>query len=228
MQELRTILHKHQNEFNKVVDFNPTKDKLCKLDFTAANTSLSESELADTEKFNKYIVNKLKDSDSKYGIGGYAENRTVYRRIGLFEGVEPRSVHLGIDIWGPAGTKVYAPLGGTVHSYAFNNNYGDYGATVILQHQLDTKVFHTLYGHLSLDDLMHLKEGKYISRGELVGHFGEPKENGEWPPHLHFQLIEDMRIKKGDYPGVSTIADKEKYLANCPDADLVLNMMKYI
>jgi len=92
---------------------------------------------------------------------------------------------------------------------------------------LDGIAFHTLYGHVSLKDLAPLQEGKYISRGELLAHFGEPHENGDWPPHLHFQIIEDMELKKGDYPGVCSKPELEKYLNNCPDPDLVLDMMRY-
>ena len=228
MQELKTILQKHRSEFHKVVHFDPKKDKLCRLDFTKEYANISEDDISNTEKFTAYINSKLENAGAKYGIGGYAENRTLYRRSDLFEGPEPRTLHLGIDIWGPAGTKVYAPLGGVVHSFANNKEFGDYGATIILQHQLETKVFHTLYGHMSVKDLLNLQEGKYIIRGDTVGHLGEPSENGNWPPHLHFQVIEDMRIKKGDYPGVSAMSEKEKYLANCPDADLILQMMQYL
>ena len=115
-----------------------------------------------------------------------------------------------------------------VHSFAFNDGFGDYGATIIIQHQLDTVVFHTLYGHVSLVDLAQLQAGKYISRGEPIAHFGEPSENGWWPPHLHFQVIGDMELKEGDYPGVCTLAERERYIRNCPDPDLVLNMMKFV
>lgn len=226
MEEIAQVLQKHQKEFYHVVDFTAT-DKFFQLDFTGANTGLQQDVVADTEKFSQYINATLQNAGAKYGIGGYNENRTVYRRSPLFDGTEPRTIHLGIDIWGIAGTKVYAALGGTIHSFAFNKNFGDYGATIILQHQLDTKVFYTLYGHLSLKDITALKEGKYISRGELIGHFGEAAENGNWPPHLHFQVIKDMRIHKGDYPGVCSLPEREKYLQNCPDPDLVLQMMQY-
>ena len=134
-----------------------------------------------------------------------------------------RSLHLGVDIWGAAGTPVYAPMGGMVHSFAFNNNFGDYGATIILQHHIDMITFYTLYGHLSLTDLDPLRIGKYLTRGEVVGHFGTPNENGNWPPHLHFQIIDDMGIKQGDYPGVCSLNEAEKYLKNCPDPNLMLN-----
>ena len=115
-----------------------------------------------------------------------------------------------------------------VHSFAYNDNFGDYGATIILLHQLETVAFHTLYGHLSLADISMLSEGAYITRGEVIGHFGEPAENGNWPPHLHFQIINDLQYKEGDYPGVCKLSESETYLANCPDADLILNMMQYL
>ena len=226
--ELENTLIKNRPDFHPVLDFDPATEKLFQFDFTTANTELKAVNISDTDIFSQYINSKLKSTGSKFGIGGYSENRTLYRRSKLFEGEEERSVHLGIDIWGPAGTKVYAPLGGVVHSFAFNDNFGDYGATVILLHQLDSVTFHTLYGHLSLNDIAQLSEGSFIIRGQVIGHFGEPKENGNWPPHLHFQIIKDMRVMKGDYPGVCTLSEKRKYLANCPDADLILNMMKYL
>jgi murein DD-endopeptidase MepM/ murein hydrolase activator NlpD len=230
---LENVLRKNQPHFCIVVNFNATTDKLLALDFTAANKGLSEDLITDTQKFTHYIDKKLAAANAIYGIGGYGEDRVLYQRSSHFtaEGsidTAVRSIHLGIDIWGPAGTKVFVPVGGTVHSFAYNDNFGDYGATIILQHQLETIVFYTLYGHLSLADLSNMQEGKYISRGELLAHFGSPAENGDWPPHLHFQIINDMRVNKGDYPGVCTISEKEKYLHNCPDADLILNMMRYV
>jgi peptidoglycan LD-endopeptidase LytH len=59
----------------------------------------------------------------------------------------------------------------------------------------------------------------------VIGHIGTPEENGDWPPHLHFQVIEDMECKMGDYPGVCSKKERDRYLQNCPDPDLVLNMM---
>ncbi|NTS39600.1 DUF559 domain-containing protein [Flavisolibacter sp. BT320] len=141
------------------------------------------------------------------------------------QGAEPRRLHLGIDIWGKPYTKVMAPLDGIVHSFAFNNAYGDYGATIIITHQLDGISFHTLYGHLSLNSLKNLHEGDVVRKGDVFCEFGIPFENGQWPPHLHFQIIKDMQGWKGDYPGVCRFSEREQYLQNCPDADLILGMM---
>ena len=223
---LYNLLLKHADIFAKVVPFNREKDTLLKMDFTAANQELSDEVISNTAVFNAYINNKLKNYT--YGVGGYDELRAMYSRSLVFDDKEePRRLHLGVDIWGSAGTKVSAPLGGIVHSFAFNDNYGDYGATIILQHQLDGFAFNTLYGHLSLNDLAGMREGLYISRGQEFAHFGEPHENGHWPPHLHFQIVESMYEKRGDYPGVCKVSERGKYLANSPDADLILQMMQY-
>jgi len=139
---------------------------------------------------------------------------------------EPRRLHLGVDIWGPAGTKVMAPLDSIVHSFAFNNNDSDYGATLILSHNLEGVSFHTLYGHLSLNSIKNLYEGQRIQKGEVVAEFGMRFENGNWPPHLHFQVIEDMEHWKGDYPGVCRYSERERWLNNSPDPNLILQLQQ--
>lgn len=236
--ELENVLIKHRHTFHQVVKFDPARNTLHPFDFTAGNKDLTAADIIDTQRFTAYITRQLEHHKADYGIGGYKENRVLYRRSQLFgstgtavaqvEATTDRSIHLGIDVWGPAGTPVFAPLGGMVHSFAFNDHFGDYGATIILQHQLDTIAFHTLYGHVSLKDLAQLHAGQYISRGELIAHFGTPPENGWWPPHLHFQVIGDMDLKEGDYPGVCAIADSGRYLGNCPNPNWILNLMQYV
>lgn len=213
-----------------VVPFTVETDRLLLLDFTEGNQSLRADILDDTAAFTSYIDQQLLHADARYGIGGYAEHRTVYSRSKVFdakEGVEPRRLHLGIDIWGLAGTPVSAPLDGIVHSFAFNDQFGDYGATIILEHHMPAGIFYSLYGHLSLQDLKGLEKGQCIPAGQAFAHFGKPVENGHWPPHLHFQLILDMEGKAGDYPGVCAWSERERYLRNCPDPDCLLGMMAY-
>ena len=243
MQQMQQILRKHSSTFHPVVSFDPLKDKLLLLDFTGNNKELFPAILDNIQEFTNYINEKLKSAQAKYGIGGYNEYRELYSRSKVFssppdplstsEEGEPRRLHLGIDIWGKPNTALMSPLDGIVHSFAFNNNFGDYGATLILSHYLDGCSFHSLYGHLSLNSIKNLREGENIKKGDVIGEFGIPMENGQWPPHLHFQIIEDMGVpiaigRKGDYPGVCKFSEREKYLDNCPDPDLILGMMKYL
>jgi murein DD-endopeptidase MepM/ murein hydrolase activator NlpD len=154
------IIRKYQFIFGKIVDFDPAIDKFLRLDFTQTNKELTPEILGNEQVFSDHIQQKLQTNNSRYGIGGYAEHRTIYNISPVFDanqpGGEPRRLHLGVDIWGPAGTPVYAFMGGMVHSFAFNDQYGDYGATLILLHQLDALPFYTLYGHLSLRDIESL------------------------------------------------------------------------
>jgi murein DD-endopeptidase MepM/ murein hydrolase activator NlpD len=221
-------LNKSAATFHPVVPFNPGKDRLLQMDFTAGNKDLTEEIYSDLSRFSTYINTKLEQSAYRYGIGGYNEQRSIYASSSHFDTAgEPRRLHLGTDIWASAGTPVYAFMGGRVHSFAFNKAAGDYGATLILLHQLDGFAFHTLYGHISLKDIENLTASQYVVRGQKIAHFGTPEENGHWPPHLHLQVIIDMELKQGDYPGVCKFSEKEKYLRNCPDPDLILQLNRY-
>jgi peptidoglycan LD-endopeptidase LytH len=195
------------------------------LDFTASNADLPTLDLTDTHAFNDYVFATLLDNGRYTGVGGYNEHRVIYGRSSHFDGSEAaRCVHLGVDIWAPAGTPVRAPLAGRVHSFAFNDNFGDYGPAIILEHELAGFRFYTLYGHLTLASLDGLTEGRLVEAGEVFTAIGPFPENGHWPPHLHFQLITELGTWRGDYPGVCTLAERERYLQLCPDPNLLLRL----
>jgi peptidoglycan LD-endopeptidase LytH len=184
------------------------------LDFSARNTELNASIFGSLSAFCDYVESKLA---GKIGYGGYLEHRIVYEAHENFatDAADFRNIHLGMDFWTTAGTPVFAPLDGVVHSFQVNEGSGNYGPTIILYHPAE-KIF-SLYGHLANDDLKHLKVGDIIAAGQLLCHLGNPSENGGWPPHLHFQLIRDMQGFQGDYPGVCSKRDVEFYANNCPN-----------
>lgn len=224
-------LKKQQPIFHPVVPFETWREKLVALDLSASNTELTDTILEDIHLFSEWINEKTAGRQARYAIGGYAEHRMVYSKSRVFDAIkgrEPRRLHLGTDIWGRYGTAIMAPMDGIVHSFAFNNQPGDYGATIILSHRLERSSFYTLYGHLSLTSLQNLQEGTLIKKGDVFAALGIPAENGQWPPHLHFQVIETMDGWKGDYPGVCPFSEKDNWLANSPDPDLILQMNQYL
>lgn len=229
---LAAILSHTRKEFHPVIPFTPAKDRLLAFDLSESNTDMDETTIHSTPAFVKWVNEKLQFADARYAIGGYAEQRVIYKFSKVFDasvpGDEPRRLHLGTDIWGKPHTAVMAPLEGIVHSFAFNGSAGDYGATIILSHYLDGHSFYTLYGHLSLNSIKNLQEGDRVHQGDVFAEFGIPSENGQWPPHLHFQLIHDIGTWKGDYPGVCKFSEKDAWLSNSPDPDLILQLNKYL
>ncbi|TDC10673.1 hypothetical protein E1267_03765 [Nonomuraea longispora] len=60
-----------------------------------------------------------------------------------------RTVHLGVDLFVPAGEPVFAPLDGTVHGVAYRPDPYGYGGVVLLEHDTDDgEPFWLLIGHL--------------------------------------------------------------------------------
>lgn len=228
---LISALKQYGAVFHAVVPFEKETHKLVSLDLSANNQDLTPEIYSDTERFSQFVTGHIKSAGATYAIGGYDELRIVYSRSDVFNSSsssgEPRRRHLGIDIWAAAGTPVFAPLDGKIHSQGFNNSFGDYGATIILEHELNGIKFHTLYGHLRASDLSY-NPGDIIQRGQFFCGFGLPLENGNWPPHLHFQVINEIDDYKGDYPGVCAEQDRQYYLQNCPDPDLILRFSSLV
>ena len=218
--------------FAPVMGEKLTLENALSLDFTAANKALDAVNLSDTEEFDRFVFAQLKNAGKKYGIGGYLERRVIYRRSEVFatESADFRNIHVGIDIWTNAGAPIFAPLAGKVHSFQDNAGFGNYGPTIILEHELEEKTLFSLYGHLFRKDLEKLQVGQEIQAGDLLCHVGPFPENGDWPPHLHFQLMWDLGRNWGDYPGVAAEKDLEFFKENCPDPNLILgcDIIKHI
>ncbi|WP_233350462.1 peptidoglycan DD-metalloendopeptidase family protein [Henriciella barbarensis] len=158
--------------------------------------------------------------------GGYGEDRAIYDTpIFNCPGEEPRTLHLGLDIFAAAGAPVFAPLDGQVHSLQRNDNAKDYGPTLILQHEAEVDlIFYTLYGHLDPDLLDTLQPGGRVKRGQEIARLGDSSVNGGWAPHLHFQVMLDMLGKRGDFPGVCSKSEAGEWLQLCPDPRALIGL----
>ena len=188
------------------------------IDLSQENSELKRVDLGDPNACQAYIDSVTGRAGARVAWGGYLEKRNLYRGHRSFEGEgEPRDIHLGVDFWAPAGTRVVAPLSGKVHSFKNNAAIGDYGPTILLEHSIEGKIFYTLYGHLSVESLSGLYPGKQIGVGEVLATLGSPDINVNYAPHLHFQIILDLQGFRGDYPGVCRASELGYFKLNCPD-----------
>jgi 4-aminobutyrate aminotransferase-like enzyme/Ser/Thr protein kinase RdoA (MazF antagonist) len=178
------------------------------------------------------IFDRMKEAGVPIGIGRYNEPRLLYTSP-LFAAnnetanplTERRTIHLGVDFFAVPGTAVHAPLDGTVHILANNAAPLDYGPLAILQHDAgEAGTVFTLYGHLTADSLQSLQVGQKIARGAEFVRIGNAKENGGWPPHLHFQIILDLLDLGADFPGVAFASQRAIWTNLSPDPNLLIGI----
>ncbi|GAA3614178.1 peptidoglycan DD-metalloendopeptidase family protein [Flavivirga amylovorans] len=208
----------------RVLDRSIPNSKYIPLDLSESNKALNSVDVSSSSKLSVYINNHIKEHEALVAYGGYLEVRNIYKRSPHFnnQAKDGRNIHLGYDLWCYANTPIYTPLDATVHSFKNNTNYGDYGPTIILKHTIKDIAFYTLYGHLSLESIKSLKVDQVFRQGEQIATLGDSNVNGDYPPHLHFQIIRDLQNYAGDYPGVCSEKDLEFYIKNCPDPNILL------
>ncbi len=223
-------LKNNQNEFAPIIDYDLKNQSFKLLDLSVGSLELgNNSDYEKVDNFHQKVLQLLAEENTAFGIGKYNEVRPIYTTDRYLvqgnEGSQWRTVHLGLDVFGEAGTTVFAPLDGVVHSFQ-NNAYDlDYGPTIILEHEISSdEKFYTLYGHLNVECLEDLSVGKVIQKGQAIAKFGNRHVNGGWSPHLHFQIILDMLGKEGDFHGVAFPNERELWTNLCPDPNLILGL----
>jgi 4-aminobutyrate aminotransferase-like enzyme/Ser/Thr protein kinase RdoA (MazF antagonist) len=120
-------------------------------------------------------------------VGRYGEDRSIYDAD---TGSERRTIHHAIDVYAPAGTPVLAPWPGRIAMIGNDTSIDGFGGIIVLEHESGTPHrFWTFYGHLSPAGLSDKANGVPVERGAPIGVLGVPEENGNWPPHVHMQLM---------------------------------------
>lgn len=163
----------------------------------------------------------------RYGLGLYGEKRSVYATAQFADAASPerRVIHLGVDVFAPAGTPVHAPLAGRVRHLTYNADPLDYGHTLILEHESGEARFFTLYGHLADTLPGLLRPGAAVEAGQVIAHLGDWHENGGWAAHLHFQIITDLLAQDGgNFFGVGHESLWDVWQSVSPDPNLILRL----
>ncbi len=122
-------------------------------------------------------------------VGRYGEDRSIYDAP-AGDGAERRTIHHAIDLYAPAGTPVLAPLPGRIAMIGNDTSTDGFGGILVLEHESGTPHrFWTFYGHLAPASLADKSVGAAVDQGAALAVLGVPEENGNWPPHLHIQLM---------------------------------------
>ena len=196
--------------------------------------SVSSSFVGHQEAFNnldlfQFKIEQLqKEVPNKILAGGYLEPRnlytsTEYDTLGNY-GKQSRTIHIGVDFWLPENTPVHALLDGEV--VIAENDIGDkeYGGLIVLKHLQKDWCFYTLYGHNTPESVLKHKLGDVLKKGEQIADLANYPDNGNWAPHLHFQVMLSLLDYKTDFPGVAYFNQIEVWKSLCPDPNLLFKM----
>jgi len=228
--------HPNEKKFNKwsknrafkIIDIFPSIEKknFFNIDLSVSSNWLENRFIGKNVDLFENKINLLKKLNSNSIIaGGYLEPRILYNtnnysRAGN-NGIENRTIHLGIDFWLNKNTPINAFIDGIVVVKTNNKSKKGYGGLVILEHKVKNLKFYSLYGHLYNIKRLKIKIGDKIKKGSEIGLVGNYNENGNWAPHLHFQLMLSLLDFKNDFPGVCYSSEKNIWSSICPDPNKI-------
>lgn len=190
------------------------------LDLSAGSVALGQSlDGLDVQRFSELVDAFMQRNNATRAYGRWGEHRALYNNDNFAgNGEERRTVHMGIDVFCAAGTPVCTPLDGVVEIVANNTAELDYGPLLVIRHATpEGEPFFTLYGHLGPECLATCVPGQRLTAGQSIATVGAPPGNGNWPPHLHFQLVLDLLGLGKDFPGVACASEQAYWLGLSPN-----------
>ena len=223
-----------KNNSFTLTDIFPSQ--VLKTDLHLLDLKISSPWIASKESFNDldlfaFKINQIqKQHPTKLIAGGYLEPRPIYTSKSYEkqanQAAQNRTLHLGIDFWLPSQTPVHTPLKAEVVVASYNPQSKQYGGLVILKHNEDGLIFYTLYGHLCKASVAAQRVGDLLKKGDRIGALGNPLQNGQWAPHLHFQIMLSMLDNTQDFPGVAFPKQMQVWKSICPDPNLLFKNPK--
>ena len=221
-KNFKKLIGKKKSSINILFNKNET-NKLENLDLSVSSKWLSSDLINDISSFEK----KINQKPFSTFFGGYLETRAVYDssdyEVLTERGFENRTTHLGIDFWVNEKTSINSIEDGIIKIITNDKTSKGYGGLIIIEHNLGSLKFYSLYGHLTDQKKSKLKVGDFVEKGEKIAEIGSVKENGGWSPHLHFQIMLTLLDYKNDFPGVCLESEKKVWSSICPNPNLILN-----
>ncbi len=191
---VREHLEANRGRFEPVLDCGSPLEEAPVLDLSFESLLVGDDVLRlDATKMARHVEDVMREVHASCAIGRYSEPRPIYTDV-AFGFDEPtarrRTVHMGIDVFAPAGTWVRSPAAGRVVDVRVCEGHLDYGGLVVLEHGTpDGVMFCTLHGHLDPASISGLRPGDELTPGQRFAQLGSVQVNGGWPPHLHLQVL---------------------------------------
>ena len=223
-------LQTHRSEIGPIVEPDLQSENIPVFDLSVGSPEIGNlPETRDTSLLAQKLAGRMQAAHSPAGIGRYDEVRIIHtsveQRVETNDGPAWPTIHLGLDLFLAAGSPVYAPLAGVVHSLGTNDEPSRC-ATLVLEHTVPegTLTFYTLYGNVDPDSLITFSKGMSVQQGMQIACTGGESTDDGLPPHLHFQLITDMLDRQGYFPAYALPDERDVWLSLCPGPNLIVGI----
>ncbi len=134
-----------------------------------------------------------------------------------------RAYHPGVDFSAPRGTKIFAPLGGTVRATgntdAFSGCYS-WGKWTLIDHPNGLS---TLYAH---QDTISVTPGQTVAGGEVIGYTGNTGYSTG--PHLHFTVYAKAGVSVRKFSEIKTVTSCGAATTPVAATDAYIDPMTYL
>ena len=205
------------------------KNEIHQIDLSTSSAFIGGiEEFNDLAFFQKKLEALQKKVPTKIIAGGYLEKRALYTsaiyKSTSDNGFERRNIHLGVDFWLPENTPVHALLEGEVVCVTNDAYPKGYGGLLILKHQVADFHFYTLYGHNTVQSVQKHAIGSRVKKGAQIAVLANASENGDWVPHLHFEIMLSRLDYTDDFPGVAFESELAIWKSICPDPNLLFKL----
>ncbi|MEN8766785.1 MAG: peptidoglycan DD-metalloendopeptidase family protein [Polaribacter sp.] len=205
------------------------KNEIHQIDLSTSSAFIGGiEEFNDLAFFQKKLEALQKKVPTKIIAGGYLEKRALYTsaiyKSASDNGFERRNIHLGVDFWLPENTPVHAFLEGEVVCVTNDAYPKGYGGLLILKHQVADFHFYTLYGHNTVQSVQKHAIGSRVKKGAQIAVLANASENGDWVPHLHFEIMLSRLDYTDDFPGVAFESELAIWKSICPDPNLLFKL----
>ncbi|MCB9818911.1 peptidoglycan DD-metalloendopeptidase family protein [Candidatus Nomurabacteria bacterium] len=139
------------------------------------------------------------------------------------QGVYKNNMHNGIDLGAPTGTKIFAPLGGTVRATANTDlvpGCYSWGQWALVDHPNGLS---TLYAHMSNTSV---SAGQKLNTGDLIGFVGAT--GYATGPHLHFTVYVSAAVSVKSFNQFKAVTGCGAALSPFSAVEGYLNPMDYL
>ncbi len=242
-EELVDLKEEYSDQNNVLVSNKTEKDKLLKE--TKNQESNYQKQLAEKEAARAQILKEMRDFESKLqfildpntippkGIAVFnwpVENVIITQLFGGTEFAKQnasvyggRAYHPGVDFGVPRGTKILAPLAGTVRATGDTDlvpGCYSWGKWTLIDH---ANGLATLYAHQSL---ISVTPGQQVGTGEVIGYSGNTGYSTG--PHLHFTVYAKAGVSVRKFNEIKTVTSCGPATTPIAASDAYIDPLNYL